>query len=288
MKRIMLFAAMVAILFACKEAEKKEIENLKQQITALRDESFAKDSAINEFFKMLNEIEMNLTIIKEKERIISKSASAGRELAPDARERINSDIDLINELMNKNRQTILHLNNQVKGANFKVDEFEKRLQQTASMLEIRDQEIEALKERLTKLHFSVEALNATLDTLNRAKEELIEEVHKQTQLLNTAWYVFGTKKELIENKIVEKVGGFLGLGKTIKIKDDFNAVYFSRIDITTTHTIELFAKKPNLVSTHPSSSYRFVENASGIAERLEIIEPNEFWSTTKYLVIEVH
>jgi hypothetical protein len=288
MKRIIPLAGIFTLLFACNQAEKKEIENLKQEIVNLKAESFAKDSAINEFFKMLNEIEANLAIIKEKEQIISKRAALGQEMLPDSRERINNDINLINELMIKNRQSIRYLSNQVKGANFKIEEFEKRLQQTGTMLQTKDMEINSLKEQLVKLDFSLEVLNATLDTLSREKQILIEEVHRQTQELNAAWYAYGTKKELIENHIVEKTGGFLGLGKSLQLKSDFNTIYFTQIDISSTQSIPLFAKKPTMITPHPKDSYRFVENENGIVERLDISNPKSFWGSSKYLVIEVN
>jgi hypothetical protein len=288
MKRIIPMAGILALLFACNQAEKKEIETLNQEILTLKAESFAKDSAINEFFKMLNEIESNLAIIKEKEQIISKRAALGQEMLPDSRERINSDINLINELMSKNRQSIRYLNNQVKGANFKIEEFEKRLQQTGNMLEAKDFEINSLKEQLVKLDFSIEVLNATLDTLSREKQNLITEVQRQTQELNAAWYAYGTKKELLENHIVEKVGGFLGLGKSIQLKSDLNTIYFTQIDISSTLSIPLFAKKPTMITPHPKDSYRFVENENGIVERLDISNPKSFWGSSRYLVVEVN
>ena len=288
MKRLIPLAGILVLLIACNQAEKKEIESLKQEIAGLKAEAFAKDSSINEYFKLLNEIEDNLAIIKEKEQLISKRAALGDEMMPDSRERINSDINLINELMNKNRQTIRYLNKQLKGANLKIDEFEKRLKQAENMIAAKDEEINRLKDQLVKLDFSIEMLNATLDTLNREKQDLIQEVQRQTQELNKAWYAFGTKKELIDNHIVGKAGGFLGMGKTLQLEPNFNTGYFTEIDITTTTVIPLFAKKPIMITPHPTESYQFIENEKKIVERIEITNPKLFWSSSKYLVIEVN
>ncbi len=278
------------LLVGCTPVQEKEceVDSLKEQILALQAESYAKDSTINEFFRVLNEIEANLIVIKQKEQIITKQTLTSNELRADAKARINQDINLINELMSKNRQSIRYLNDQVKSSNFRIEEFEKRLIMASEILSSRDEEIDALRDRLSKLDFSIGVLYATLDTLSKEKHELIAEVNRQTQTLNTAWYAYGTKNELMENHIVERTGGFLGFGRTLKIKPDFNPSYFTRIDITSNTIIPLYTKKVNLLSTHPSGSYLLNLNAHGIIERLEIVDYEAFWSSTRYLVIEVY
>lgn len=287
MKRIIIVLAVATIAFGCKENEKREIESLKQKVETLQKESTSKDSTINNFFRVLNEIETNISLIMQKEQIIAKNAALGSEMQTDTRERIENDIQTINELMTKNKQAINYLNKQLKGANFKITEFESRLAQAQNMIEMRDAQVETLKERLAQLDFSVEVLNATVDTLTLIKQQLEQEVERKQGELNAAWYAFGTRKELLDNNVIEKAGGFLGLGKSFKLKADFNETYFTKIDITETLSIPLFTKKASLITTHPSDSYELTINESGIIEKLDIVNPNSFWGTTKYLVVQV-
>ena len=70
------------------------------------------------------------------------------------------------------------------------------------------------------------------------------------------------------------------------MKADFNKNYFTQVDISTTNTIVLAAKKAKLITTHPSASYK-IEGADGKAEKLTILNAEDFWSTSKYLVIVV-
>ena len=205
----------------------------------------------------------------------------------DTRERIENDIQTITELMSKNRQAISYLNKELKGANFKISEFESRLSQAQNMIEMRDAQVETLKQRLAQLDFSVEALNATVDTLTYIKQQLEDVVQQKQSELNAAWYAFGTRKELLENNVIEKAGGFLGLGKSYKLKADFDESYFSKIDVTETLNIPLFAKKASLITTHPSESYELVANENGVIENLSITNHSAFWGTSKYLVIQV-
>ncbi|PKP34171.1 MAG: hypothetical protein CVT98_10995 [Bacteroidetes bacterium HGW-Bacteroidetes-15] len=287
MKKLVFILLASTILWGCNEEEKREIEKLNQQVQTLKDESLAKDSTINNFFRVLNEIETNISLVMQKEQIIAKSAAMGNEMESDARERIQNDINTINELMARNKQSISYLNKQLKGANFQIHEFEERLKKAQEMLEMRDTEVEGLKNQLAELDFSIESLNATLDTLTFAKEQLEQEVKKHVSDLNAAWYAFGTKKELLENNVIEKVGGFLGIGRSFRLKADFNESYFTQIDITENLIIPLFSKDASLITTHPLDSYKLVVNEKGIVERIEIIDYRIFWSTSKYLIIQV-
>lgn len=289
MNRILVIASMALVILAtsCKEKELKQIELLNKENAALRAESEAKDSTINGYFQILNEIESSLALIKEKENIISKNTTAGNELKKDTREQINDDIKTINELMTKNKRSIQYLNKMLKESNLKISEFEKMIAQTNQTIQERDAEISVLKDKLTQMNFSITVLNAKVDTLKTEKAQLTETVSKQVETINTAYYAFGTQKELELNKIIDKTGGFLGLGKSSKLKNDFNTSYFTKVDITKFSSIPLSSKKVKLVTNHPTDSYKLVTNAQGVVEKLEILDANKFWSASKYLVVLV-
>lgn len=285
----LLVTGIILILFAisCNQKEKRQIDLLTKENEALRHESHSKDSTINQFFLLLNEIELNLAEVKQKQQVISKSTIQSSELKDDVREQIDQDIQTINELMDKNRKTISYLNKKLKESNLKIAEFERMIAQTVQQIEERDAEIVVLKEKLTELNFSIETLNAKLDTLTEDNVELTHKVTKQTEVINTAWYAFGSKKELLENGIIDKTGGFLGIGKTTKMKADFDNSYFKKIDVSQVKSLDLFVKKVKIITTHPSDSYQIIKGGNGNVEKIEITNPEKFWSASKYLVIEV-
>ncbi len=285
----LIIVSIIVILTAtsCNQKEKRQIDLLTKENEALRHESQSKDSTINQFFLLLNEIEQNLSEVKQKQQVISKNTIQNGELKDDVREQIDQDIQTINELMDKNKKTISYLNKKLKESNLKIAEFERMLAQTVQQIEERDAEIVDLKEKLTTLNFSVETLNAKVDTLTENNIELTHKVTVQTEVINTAWYAFGSKKELLENGIIDKTGGFLGIGKTTKMKADFDNSYFKKIDISQVKTLDLFVKKAKIITTHPSDSYQLITGQNGAVEKIEITNPEKFWSASKYLVIEV-
>lgn len=284
---IIVAISITALLLSCDSNNKKKLELLAKENEALRNEARMKDSTINQFFAFMGEIEQNLSIIKQKEQTISKSAIAGSELKPDVRQQIDEDIQTINLLMDKNRQTIVALRKKLKEANLKVAEFERMIANVTQQLEEKENEIATLKENLTQFNFTVNQLNARIDTLMEEKVEMNLTIQSQTEQINTAWYAIGTRRELIENKVIDKTGGFLGIGKSSKMKTEFNQSYFVRIDISKTPSIPLTAKKVNIVTTHPNGSYAFVTNEKGMVVELKISDIQKFWSVSKYLVIEV-
>ena len=108
-------------------------------------------------------------------------------------------------------------------------------------------------------------------------------MNTQDKALHTAYYCFGTSKELKEQKILSGGGLF---SKSKVLQSGFNKDYFISIDIREVKEIPLFASKAKLKSNHPEGSYEFVEDEDGNLT-LKINDEKAFWSLGKYLVIEV-
>lgn len=103
-------------------------------------------------------------------------------------------------------------------------------------------------------------------------------ISTQDKALHTAYYVFGTKKELKEQNIL-KDGDVLKQG-------NFNKSYFTEIDVRTTKTIKLYSSSAQMKSVHPAGSYT-LEKDEKKQYVLRIVDADKFWSTSKYLVILV-
>ena len=150
------------------------------------------------------------------------------------------------------------------------------------MLAVQVQEKDAqIADLQTKLAQANEQIKVLFEEYNLRLEELGE----QEDLLNTAYYCFGTSKELLANGVITKEGGFIGIGKTQKLADEFNKKYFTQVDITATNEINLAATKAKVVTNHPSSSYEI--KGEKTADRIIIKDPEAFWSASKYLVVIV-
>lgn len=91
------------------------------------------------------------------------------------------------------------------------------------------------------------------------------------------YYVYGTKKELESMSIISN--------NSINTKS-LNKTYFTEIGNDERKEIKLYSKNATVLSNHPSSSYELGKDANG-NYKLNIVDPNSFWSNTKFLVIVV-
>jgi chromosome segregation ATPase len=214
MKVLVIFLIIPLMLVACGSGE--NVDQIKAERDSLVQIAETKDATINDFMRSYNQIESNLETIKQKENIISVQAHGDVELDPSAKDKINDDILAIYELMNKNKATINRLERQLKQSNINASEFKKMIKRMEEELKSKDAQIESLKNDLAKLNFDIESLNkeianlsSNMDTLQKNVENKEGVIEIQDQKLNTAYYVFGTKKELKDHKVIThgKVNG---------------------------------------------------------------------------------
>lgn len=287
-KLIILFS--VIFLVSCQQ---KKLDRMQSVQDSLQHVEVSKDSAITDFIGTMNSIQANLDSIKQLEEIVNIRSKSNSEPKSSDRENILSDISVINKLLQQNRQMIADQKKKLGFSSYRVKEMQEMLNRMNDQLKIKDNEIAELRAQLENLHVNISGLNQNLlvaqERAQKQAQEITEKsgtIDQQTKKLNTAFYVFGTAKELVENGIVEKEGGFLGLGRTLKFRKDFNPDVFTEIDIRKVNEISLNAKKAKVITTHPAQSYELVGNDP--VEKLVIQDPEKFWETNKYLVIVVN
>ncbi|MCF8301863.1 MAG: hypothetical protein K9I94_01205 [Bacteroidales bacterium] len=192
-----IFLLLIPLFVACGQSgDKKKLEELKQQNQMLKARTETQDSVINMMASSFNNIEENLATIRAKENVITRSTSGNKELAEDARNRINRSISIINSLMEQNRNTIESLEQQLKKSKYQNSKVRRMLNLIRDQLHEKEAEIVELKKKLGKLNIKVDDLNARVDYLkeqNTYKDKIINE---QIDKLNKVYYAYGTKKNL--------------------------------------------------------------------------------------------
>jgi len=285
MKKYLLFI-LVPVLFSCGDIkENSEYKKLQSERDSLSGITNTDAGQINKYLADFNDIQANLDKIKETEKLVSVNAT-GTETSQSSKDQINNDMQLIYDLMQKNKATIEQLKRKLKKSDARLVELEKMMDNLQKQMGEKDVEITSLKDQLEKMNIKVEILTTNIDSLNRENNNKENVIANKTDELNTAFYVYGTRKELEEHQVLTKEGGFIGIGRIEKLKDSFNKDYFTKVDITKLSSIPLNVKKARLVTSHPSSSYK-LEGSDKKVDKLVITNATEFWSTSKYLVIVV-
>jgi len=284
----LIYVLSVLALVSCGQ-HKKEIAVMQARQDSITQVAEQKNNTILEFIDEMNEIQTNLDSIKAIEKIISVEKASSVELKTAAKDRIAEDIAQINDLLQKNKALVKSLTNKYKASNAKITELETTIANMTKQMADKDADIASLTAELEALHINVTNLNQQIETITAESAKTIKEkeqaFEEQGNVMNTAYWASGTKKELADKNVIEKEGGVLGLGKTLTLKKDFNRDYFQKIDIREFKQMTLNAKKAVLLANHPADSYHLT--GTNKVDGLVIDKPDEFWKTSKYLVVVV-
>ena len=269
-------------LASCKDKPNtRETADLNQRIDSLNRVNVQKDNEINDMLETLNTIEDGFRAINEAQgRVTVERRGEGA----DAAQRIRENMQFINETMTQNKDLINKLRLRLRDSNTASEQLRKTLENLTAQLEAKESELAVLRQELeakdihiAELDEQVSQLNEDVTTLKDDKARKEETISQQDKELNTAWYVFGTKRELKEQNILKS-------GEVLQ--GNFNKNYFTKIDIRVDKEIKLMSRDAKLLTNHPAGSYTLERDANK-QYVLRITNPQQFWSTSKYLVVQV-
>ncbi len=285
--KLFFLSVLTLVMLACNNRS-GDYQSLQAERDSLAREKEAMKTEMESYFATINMIEQNIEKIKNAEKLISLQP-LGEESDVDNRNKINDDLTFINEMLKANREEINSLKSKLSKSNFKFAELERTITRLTKALEEEALKVKALEDELvkkdsliTQLNEDIDGLSGNIETLESEKEEHITKIREQDETIHTAWYVFGTRKELREQNIITSEGWFRP-GRVLE--SDFNKSYFVRIDARKTKSIPLYSSRAKILSTHPKSSYTLEKENDTFT--LLITDTREFWSVSKYLVIEV-
>ena len=282
MKKLFFIVCCAALLVTgCKDGKNSSESANVHLADSLNEVIAQRDSEINDMMGTFNEVQEGLRQIGEAEGRVALAKSGE---GASSKQKMKEDIQFIAAQMKKNKELIAQLQKKLEGSSLNATQLKKTIEGLQAQLVEKEKQLQALREELDKkdihimeLDESVNNLNTNVSNLKNESQKKTETINAQDKQLNTAWYVFGTKKELKGQRILEN-------GKVMN--GNFNKNYFTKIDIRNTTEIKLYSKSVKLMTAHPSSSYTLVRDANK-QYTLRITNPQIFWSTSKYLVVLV-
>ena len=282
MKKLVFFAACAMAVASCnQDALKKAEQAATQQRDSLEQIIAQKDNEINDMMTTLSDIEEGFREITEAQNRVTIAKSGE---GTNTKARIRENLQFIQSAMQQNKELINKLKQQVRESTVKGSQLKKIIDNLTQQMETKDKQLQALREELDKkdIHIAeldeiVSDLNTNVSSLKEENTQKAETISTQDKALHTAWFVFGTKKELKEQKILDS-------GEVLR--SNFNKEYFTKIDIRIDKEIKLYSKSAEILTSHPAGSYTLQRDANK-QYVLRITNPDSFWSTSKYLVIQV-
>lgn len=283
MKKLLFLAIGLTLItfMGCKEDRKVADVAGFSQNDSLQKIIAQKDNEINDIMETFNQIEAGFKEINEAENRVSLMKDGE---GANRRQQLVENVQFISATMKENRTLIEKLRRQLRESSVKSDNLKKTIENLVAELEEKDNQLQQFRAELDAKNIHIAELDQTISGLNDNVTNLQTEssqksatIQAQDKQLNTAWFVFGTKKELKEQRIID--------GDRV-LESNFNKSYFTKIDIRVEKEIKLYSKYAKILTMHPSDSYTLEKDANK-QYVLRITNPQIFWSTSKYLVILV-
>lgn len=285
MKKLVFLVVSVAVIMTSCDGITGNSKKLKAENDSLALALTQRDAELDEMMSTFNDVQEGFRKISAAENRVDLQRGAIAENSATVRQQIASDIEFISKTMEDNKAQIAKLQAMLKTSNNNSAQLKKAVDRLTAELAEKTKRIEELQEELASKNIRIQELDAAVTTLAADKETLEAQteaqartVAEQDRTLNAAWFVFGTKSELKSQKILQS-------GDVLK-SADFNQDYFTQIDIRTTKEIKLYSNRAELLTTHPAGTYALEKDDKGQLT-LQITNPEQFWSISKYLVIQV-
>ncbi len=282
MKKIVIMALGAFLLTACFGGNKTAENPLQHELDSLKEANSSQAEELQECMALIDQVNEGFRVIKEAEGQFDVNDG---NLEMGNRDKMIDNMQFLQDKLNQNRDLINALKKKVSTSNNRLSALVKQIEKLESDYKEQSERLALLEEQLAERDEIINLQNQQIDELSENVDQLMTEneqrsaeIAAQDRELNRAWFVFGTKKELKENNVLS--------GGEVLQKDNFNRSYFTEIDIRYVKDIQLQSKSATVLTKHPAGSYQLSKNASGQYE-LHITNPTQFWSVSKYLVVQV-
>ncbi len=270
------------LMVSCVGGQNAPVEDNSER-DSLEDVINQKDEELNELMTSFADIQDGFSRISEAEgRINTISDSKGE--SPEVARNIQENMNYIAEVMQENRERIAQLQAKLNASTIKSGKLKEQIEKLEAQYEEKVKEIAELQQKLAEKDIEIQALSDTIVNLatenTSVKADLdaaSKVVNSQDAQLHTAYYVYGTKKELKEHGILD--------GRDV-MKGNYDKTYFTKIDIRNFKSVKLDSKSAELLTNHPEGSYSLVKDTKGFYT-LNITDATKFWSVSKYVVVKV-
>lgn len=274
MKKIILsIVAVAALLSSCQDGPKRE--QLISQNDSLQAVIASRDADLEEMLYTINRVEEGFRAINEAQGRINLDAVGSEKSRTES---IENDFAYINETLQRNKQEIENLRAQLSKNQGAYKQLKSMLDNLQAQFDKKSAELEAMQAELSKRDIRIEQLDRTVEQLAQSNERSEQTIEIQDAELNTVWYAVGTKRELKDENILKS-------GDVLRATNA-NLGYFTKADLRELRTINTYARRAKLLTTHPEGSYTLERDANK-QYVLTITDAVAFWSVSKYLVIQV-
>lgn len=272
MKRILLILTTVTFIASCNNGPSRK--ELSESNDSLKIALAQKEESINDLLSAMSIVEDGFKKINEIQGRINLSGI--NEV--NYKENIKENIEYITTTLANNKTEIEKLKKQLANGKQATKEIKEKMRMLEQQLSDKSKEIAQIYKTLAEKNIYINKLDSIISDLTRANTGQELQLIAQEQELNSVWYAIGTKSELKGENILKS-------GEVMR-ESNINLKYFTKADKRELKEIDTRAKRAKLLTNHPDGSYTLERNEEKYYI-LTITNPEQFWSSTRYLVIQV-
>lgn len=205
------------------------------------------------------------------------------------RERVISNLSTVKEMLQRQQVRINELEKQLDTTNSEnaqkiktiIASMNKQIEEKNKMIAQLNIELTKKDADIMKLQTQVTGLNTDVQSLTEQAQQQEQTITAQDEKLNEGYYIVASTKKLQEMGLLS--GGFLKKKKLDVSNVDVSK--FNKVDIRNLSSISIPAKKAQVMTQHPATSYSITNNGSNVST-LNIKDKAAFWSLSTVLVVK--
>lgn len=205
------------------------------------------------------------------------------------RERVISNLSTVKEMLQRQQVRINELEKQLDTTNSEnaqkiktiIASMNKQIEEKNKMIAQLNIELTKKDADIMKLQTQVTGLNTDVQSLTEQAQQQEQTITAQDEKLNEGYYIVASTKKLQEMGLLS--GGFLKKKKLDVSNVDVSK--FNKVDIRNVSSISIPAKKAQVMTQHPATSYSITNNGSNVST-LNIKDKAAFWSLSTVLVVK--
>jgi hypothetical protein len=278
------------VLGSCNRGPSPEVQAQLAQLQSVSAEKDSLLSQVAENARLMSEISAQLVTVADRERLAKVGAAAESPIAA-TRDSLRTMVGDVTTRIAQSEERLKQSQRRIRALTKASDSARVQFEATIADLQTT---IENQKTTIGVLTSRVEALQSENVQLATEKAALTDTVEQLVEQQNTAYYVIGTKQELLERGLVTEVGGsrvlfiFGKRGKTLVPATDLSPADFTSLDLRTTTEIPLpdSTGTYKIVSRQNTQFLAVPPDKDGkVRGTLRIMSPWEFWTPSKFLIV---
>lgn len=274
-------AITIGIGFAgCSNSDQvRKITDLANKDSVLLVQAYERDSTLTFYMNELSKIEDNLDQIKAREKLITTTSVEMNS----SKENIVTQVKQLDEWILSNDKEMNALQGRLKKMDTKNANLTNLVMHLSQQIAIKDTEIAMMQTKLGQLNDNLRLISSNFNDSILVINMQRAQVTELTAEMNTVYYVIGTIKDLKNNGIVNKEGGFIGIGRTATVNPVIDNSKYTQADLTHLKSISLNGKFRKFITSHPANSYTI--SGDDKSDNITITNRLSFWAAGKYMVV---